>query len=208
MRSFYADVVKRSFDVIAAGAGLAVLAPVLGAVAVAVRIKHGAPVLFEQERIGRDDIPFRIRKFRTMTNERDARGELLPDHQRMTKLGAFLRETSLDELPELLNVLRGEMSLIGPRPLLPEYLPLYSSEQRRRHAVRPGLTGLAAVNGRNQTSWQQRLRLDVEYVDNMGPKLDLEILLRTVRLVVSREGVNESSDTTMPRFRGNDGDQT
>lgn len=202
MSSFYVRVVKRCVDTAAAGAGLVVLAPILGAVAVAVRAQHGSPVLFRQRRIGYREQAFDIFKFRTMTNERDQNGELLPDKDRITALGKFLRESSIDELPELLNVVRGEMSLVGPRPLLPEYVPLYSAEQRRRHDVRPGLTGLAAVHGRNQATWRDRLKLDVAYVERVGPWIDLEILLRTVRIVLLREGINASAEETMPRFKG------
>lgn len=206
MSSFYVGVIKRCFDTVAAGAGLLALAPILGTVAVAVRVKHGSPVLFRQRRIGYREQPFDIYKFRTMTNERDSNGALLPDKDRTTRLGKFLRESSLDELPELLNVLLGDMSLVGPRPLLPEYVPLYSPEQRRRHNVRPGLTGLAAVNGRNQTSWKERLRFDVHYVDHASAKLDLEILLKTIAIVLAREGINADAETTMPRFQGTESD--
>ena len=193
---------KRLLDAVAAAAGLVVLAPVLAAVAVGVRLTMGAPVLFRQVRPGLHGRPFTLLKFRTMRDAADAGGTPLPDAERLVPLGRFLRRTSLDELPELLNVLRGEMSLVGPRPLLPEYIPLYSPEQARRHEMRPGLTGWAQVNGRNAQEWDERLRLDVWYVDHWSLSLDLRILLRTVRQVLAREGINAPGHVTMERFRG------
>lgn len=194
---------KRLFDLLLSLAGLLVLAVPLLALSFLVRRKLGAPVLFRQIRPGLDGQPFMLVKFRTMTDARGPDGALLPDAQRLTNFGRFLRSSSLDELPELWNVLRGEMSLVGPRPLLMEYLPLYSSEQARRHEVRPGITGWAQVNGRNAVSWDERFRLDVWYVDHRSLWLDLKILLLTVRKVVVREGINAHGEATMPRFTGN-----
>lgn len=194
---------KRLFDLLLSLAGLLVLAVPLLALSFLVRRKLGAPVLFRQIRPGLDGQPFMLVKFRTMTDARGPDGALLPDAQRLTNFGRFLRSSSLDELPELWNVLRGEMSLVGPRPLLMEYLPLYSSEQARRHEVRPGITGWAQVNGRNAVSWDERFRLDVWYVDHRSLWLDLKILWLTVRKVVVREGINAHGEATMPRFTGN-----
>ncbi len=168
-----------------------------------IRYRLGSPVLFRQARPGMHGHAFEMVKFRTMTNECDANGELLTDAQRLTDFGRFLRATSLDELPELWNVLRGEMSLVGPRPLLMEYLPLYSPEQARRHEVRPGITGWAQVNGRNGLSWEDRFKLDVWYVDNRTLWLELRILWLTVRKVLMREGINAKGEATMSKFRGN-----
>jgi lipopolysaccharide/colanic/teichoic acid biosynthesis glycosyltransferase len=192
---------KRGFDFLIALAALLVLAPLLLVLALLVRIKLGAPVLFCQPRPGRHGEVFVLWKFRTMTDARDASGKLRTDEERLTPFGRMLRATSLDELPELWNVLRGEMSLVGPRPLLVEYLPRYSAEQARRHEVRPGLTGWAQVNGRNATTWDERLRLDVWYVDHASFLLDLRILWRTVGLVFRREGVSAPGTATMPEFR-------
>lgn len=194
--------VKRALDVAGSGAALVLLAPVLLGVAAAVRVSMGAPVLFRQLRPGLDGRPFRMYKFRTMRDAVDRSGRPLPDAERLTRVGRFLRATSLDELPELLNVLRGEMSLVGPRPLLMEYLPLYSPEQARRHSVRPGITGWAQVNGRNALSWEKRFELDVWYVDHQSLRLDLRILLLTLRKVAMREGVSHPGHATMERFRG------
>jgi lipopolysaccharide/colanic/teichoic acid biosynthesis glycosyltransferase len=195
--------VKRLFDLLMSLLLLLFLALPLLLLWVLIRCKLGSPVLFRQVRPGMHGEPFMMVKFRTMTDERDARGELLPDVKRLTALGRFLRATSLDELPELWNVLRGEMSLVGPRPLLMEYLPLYSSEQARRHEVRPGITGWAQVNGRNSVSWEERFKLDVWYVDNHSLWLDLRILWLTVRKVLVREGISAEGDATMPKFKGN-----
>ena len=191
---------KRAIDVFGAAVGLIALAPVLLLVALAVRLFLGSPVLFRQIRAGRHGQPFELLKFRTMTDARDAAGELLPDAERLTAFGSWLRSTSLDELPELINVLRGEMSLVGPRPLLLEYLPHYSAEQARRHDVRPGITSWANVRGRNALSWERRLALDVWYVDHCSLALDLKILLITVIKVLRREGISSESQPTMPRF--------
>ncbi len=200
--TLYDRFATRAFDIAASASALAVLSPLLGGVAIAVWRRHGRPILFRQTRTGRDGKPFEILKFRTMTDERDEQGKLLPDKQRLTLFGRWLRETSLDELPELLNVLRGDMSLIGPRPLLHHYLDRYDERQARRHECRPGLTGWVAVNGRNTTTWEQRFEMDVFYVENLGPRLDLEILLRTIATVLSRKGVDPGFADQMPEFRG------
>ena len=191
---------KRLFDILVSlGILLLCVLPLL-LLAGIVRYKLGSPVLFCQVRPGLRGRPFKMVKFRTMTDERGTDGELLPDHLRLTTFGRFLRSSSLDELPELWNVLRGEMSLVGPRPLLMEYLPLYSSDQARRHEVRPGLTGLAQVSGRNAVSWDQRLALDVEYVDTHTLRGDLAIIGRTVAAVLRRDGIAAEGDATMPEF--------
>ncbi len=194
---------KRIFDLIAASLGLVILSPIILLLAIFVRILVGAPVLFRQQRPGYKGRPFYIHKFRTMTDARNSKDEPLPDALRLTRFGAFLRSSSLDELPELFNVLRGEMSLVGPRPLLMEYLPLYSAEQMRRHDAYPGLTGWAQVNGRNALSWQQRFTLDVWYVDHWSFWLDLKIILMTLWKVVRREGVNQPGQATTTYFTGN-----
>jgi sugar transferase EpsL len=191
---------KRAIDIVGALAGLILLLPVLLVGAVLVRLRLGSPVLFRQQRPGLHGEPFELLKFRTMTDARGADGRLLPDGDRLTPLGRFLRSTSLDELPELINVLRGDMSLVGPRPLLTDYLQHYTSEQARRHAVRPGITGWAAVRDRNATSWERRLQLDVWYVDHWTLGLDLKILLRTVVKVLKRDGISAEGHATMPRF--------
>jgi sugar transferase EpsL len=196
------DLAKRAFDVAAAAAALVVLSPVLAAIAVAVRVAIGSPVLFRQTRPGLHGRPFTLLKFRTMTDARDAAGALRHDAERLTRFGRFLRRTSLDELPELLNVLRGDMSLVGPRPLLMEYLPLYSPEQMRRHEVRPGLTGWAQVNGRNALTWEDKFALDVWYVDHRSFRLDVEIVVKTVREVLSGAGVSQPGQATAEPFRG------
>ena len=193
---------KRLFDLLLSLGGLLVLALPLLLLWVLVRRKLGSPVLFRQVRPGLQGRPFMMVKFRTMTDERGAEGELLPDARRLTSFGRFLRATSLDELPELWNVLRGEMSLVGPRPLLMEYLPLYSPEQARRHEVRPGITGWAQVNGRNSLSWEERFKLDIWYVDHRSLWLDLRILWLTVRKVIVREGISAQGEATMPKFTG------
>jgi lipopolysaccharide/colanic/teichoic acid biosynthesis glycosyltransferase len=193
---------KRLFDFVAASLVLLLLALPLLALAWQVRRKLGSPVLFTQVRPGLHGQPFRMVKFRTMTDARDASGALLPDAQRLTPFGRFLRASSLDELPELWNVLRGEMSLVGPRPLLMEYLPLYSPEQARRHEVRPGITGWAQVNGRNAISWADKFALDVWYVDHRSLWLDVRILWLSVRKVLVRDGISAAGEATMPRFEG------
>jgi lipopolysaccharide/colanic/teichoic acid biosynthesis glycosyltransferase len=197
-----ARAVKRAFDVGAASAGLLALSPVLVVLAGAELWFHGWPPIFSQRRPGLKGRVFSIYKFRTMTNERDERGQLLPDERRLTRFGKWLRASSLDELPELFNVLRGEMSLVGPRPLLVKYLELYSPTQARRHEVPPGITGWAQVNGRNGSSWEEKLERDVWYVDNWSLGLDLRILARTVLTVLRREGISADGEATMPEYRG------
>lgn len=193
---------KRAVDVLLASAALVAGAPLLAGVAVAVRIGIGSPVLFRQRRPGLGGRPFLLVKFRTMTDARGPDGDPLPDEVRLTQLGRLLRATSLDELPELWNVLRGDMSLVGPRPLLMEYLDRYTPEQARRHEVRPGLTGWAAVNGRNALTWEQKFALDVWYVDNWSLALDARILAGTVWAVLRREGISAEGSATMPAFVG------
>jgi lipopolysaccharide/colanic/teichoic acid biosynthesis glycosyltransferase len=193
---------KRIFDLFASSIGLIVLALPLLVLAWQLRRKLGSPVLFSQVRPGLHGRPFRMVKFRTMTDARDASGALLPDAQRLTPFGRYLRASSLDELPELWNVLRGEMSLVGPRPLLMAYLPLYSPEQARRHEVRPGITGWAQVNGRNAISWADKFALDVWYVDHCSMWLDVQILWRTVRKVLVRDGISAAGEATMTKFTG------
>ncbi len=191
--------IKRLFDLTASTAGLLVLSPVLAGLALAVRVKLGSPVFFRQVRPGLHGRPFEMVKFRTMTDERDEGGNLLPNHQRLVPFGQFLRSTSLDELPELWNVLRGDMSLVGPRPLRMEYLPYYNEEQARRHDVKPGITGWAQVNGRNRISWEERFDLDVWYVDNCSLMLDLKIIGMTFAKVMKREGISAiDGDTPAP----------
>ncbi len=180
----YKRCVKRCLDFILSLCGIIVLSPVLLVLSVLVRVKLGSPVLFRQERPGRNEKIFTLCKFRTMTDERDENGELLPDHMRLTRFGKFLRSTSLDELPELFNILKGDMSIVGPRPLLVSYLPYYSEEEKKRHNVRPGLTGLAQVSGRNFIDWDRRLEKDVEYVDHLSFAMDCRVLWLTVRTVL------------------------
>ena len=193
---------KRLLDLAVGGVSLVVLAPVLAVVAALVRLKLGRPVVFRQVRPGRNDKLFAMYKFRTMTDERDPSGNLQPDDVRLTRFGQVLRSTSLDELPELVNVVRGDMSVVGPRPLLTQYLPLYTAHQRRRHEVRPGLTGLAQVRGRNALTWEAKFDADVEYVDNLSLGLDLRIVAKTVREVIKRSGISQDGSATMEVFRG------
>lgn len=195
--------VKAGIDRTAAVAGLVALLPVLAATAAVVRVTMGSPVFFRQWRPGRGGNPFQVIKFRTMANAVDQQGRLLPDARRLTRLGRVLRSTSLDELPQLWNVLRGDLSLVGPRPLLMQYLPLYSAHQARRHDVQPGITGWAQVNGRNAISWDERFELDVWYVDHWSLWLDLRILVITVLRVVRRSDISREGHATMPEFMGN-----
>ena len=194
--------IKRVVDITGASVGIILLAPVMLAVALLVLLTMGRPVLFRQQRPGLRGKPFTLYKFRTMRDARSASGELLPDELRLTTFGKWLRSTSLDELPELFNVLKGEMSLVGPRPLLMEYLPRYSPEQARRHEVKPGITGWAQVNGRNALSWEEKFRLDVWYVDHWNLWLDVKILLLTIWKVLKREGISAEGSATMPVFTG------
>jgi lipopolysaccharide/colanic/teichoic acid biosynthesis glycosyltransferase len=197
---FYRKYGKRMMDVVLASVALLLLGPVMGAIAFVVRIKLGSPVLFAQLRPGKDGRPFRLFKFRTMTAACDHTGQFLSDAERLTPFGKWLRSTSLDELPELWNILRGDMSLVGPRPLLMEYLPHYTAEQTRRHDVRPGLTGWAQVQARNATTWAERFQQDGWYVEKMSLRLDIHILWRTVLAVVTRHGISAPDHATMPRF--------
>lgn len=196
--------VKRLVDVVGAATGLVLGAPAMLATAVAVRTTMGAPVFFRQQRPGLNGQPFGLYKFRTMTDARGPDGELLPDARRLTRLGQFIRSSSLDELPQFLNVLKGEMSLVGPRPLLMRYLPRYSARQAKRHDVKPGITGLAQVRGRNALTWAKKFELDVEYVERWSLGLDVRILAETVLRAVKREGISAGGHVTMPEFMGNE----
>jgi undecaprenyl phosphate N,N'-diacetylbacillosamine 1-phosphate transferase len=198
----YERFVKRGLDAFLATGALIVLSPVLLITAIMVRVKLGSPVLFTQERPGRDGKIFKLYKFRTMTDARDEKGELLPDDQRLPAFGQKLRSTSLDELPELINMIKGDMAVVGPRPLLVRYLPRYNAHQARRHEVRPGFTGLAQVHGRNAISWEEKFDWDVKYVDNITFKGDLQIIIDTVRIVLKREGINSDTSATMEEFMG------
>ncbi|KGK15796.1 sugar transferase [Vibrio navarrensis] len=193
---------KRASDFILALLACAFFLPIIVIVAILIRIKLGSPILFHQERPGLHGKVFKMYKFRTMTDAKDLHGHLLPNEQRMTKFGNALRATSLDELPGLFNVIKGDMSLVGPRPLLVEYLPLYTEEQARRHEVRPGITGWAQVNGRNAISWEEKFKFDVWYVDNQSFWLDIKVLLLTIKKVIVKDGINNSDNVTMPRFKG------
>ena len=194
--------IKRLFDFIIALILLVVLAPIIAITAVIIRINIGSPIVFKQQRPGLHGKPFYIYKLRTMTDERDSAGTLLPDEQRITRLGLIIRKLSIDELPQLLNVLKGELSLVGPRPLLMEYLDKYTPEQARRHDVKPGITGWAQVNGRNAISWEEKFKLDVWYVDNQSFWLDIKILWLTALKVIKRDGVNQQGHVTMTKFEG------
>lgn len=198
----YRRFIKRLMDFILSLIAIIVLSPVLLVVAILVRTKLGSPVIFKQKRPGLNEKIFTLYKFRTMTDERDKFGELLPDSVRLTKFGKFLRSTSLDELPELFNILKGDMSIVGPRPLLEQYLPLYNEDQKHRHNVRPGLSGWAQVNGRNAISWEDKFDLDVEYVNNVSFLLDWKIIFLTLKKVFVREGINSETSVTMEPFKG------
>lgn len=198
----YKRYVKRPMDIILSLIAIIILSPIFILVTILVRINLGSPVIFKQERPGLNEKIFTMYKFRTMTDERDENGELLPNEMRHTKFGKLLRSTSLDELPELINVIKGDMSLVGPRPLLVEYLPLYNDEQRKRHNVRPGITGLAQVKGRNSITWEQKFYYDVKYVNELSFLLDLKILFLTVIKVIKKEGINSSENVTMEKFTG------
>lgn len=200
--SFYGKYGKRIFDLCVTIPACAVLCPVMGITAILVAVKLGRPVLFTQERPGYQEKIFKMYKFRSMTDERDENGELLPDEVRLTPFGEKLRSTSLDELPELLNILKGDMSLVGPRPLLVQYLPLYNKRQHRRHDVKPGITGLAQINGRNSISWEEKFEYDVQYVENLSFREDIRILFGTVSKVFKREGINSENSATMEDFMG------
>lgn len=199
---FYRRFIKRPMDFILSLMAIVALSPVLLVVAILVRTKLGSPLLFKQKRPGLNEKVFRMYKFRTMTDERDENGESLPDNVRLTKFGKFLRSTSLDELPELFNILKGDMSIIGPRPLLVQYLPLYDDHQKRRHEVRPGLSGLAQVSGRNTISWEDKFNLDVKYVDSVSFIGDWKIIFLTIKKVFVREGISSETAATMEPFKG------
>lgn len=201
-RGIYRRFVKRPMDLLLALIAIILLSPVFLVVAILVRTKLGSPIFFNQQRPGLNEKIFKMYKFRTMTDERDERGELLPDSIRLTKFGKFLRSTSLDELPELINIIKGDMSLVGPRPLLVQYLPLYNEHQKRRHEVRPGLSGLAQVNGRNAISWEEKFNLDVEYVEKLSFLYDLKIIILTIKKVLIREGIHSETAATMEYFEG------
>ncbi|MGX7092023.1 sugar transferase [Hutsoniella sourekii] len=205
--NLYEKYFKRMIDIVISGVALVILLPLLLVIAILVRTNLGSPIIFSQRRPGKDEQIFRMYKFRSMTDARDEYDNLLPDSERLTSFGRALRSTSLDELPELWNILKGDMSFVGPRPLLESYLPLYNQEQRKRHKVRPGLTGLAQVNGRNATTWADRFRYDVQYVDNLNWQMDIRILLDTIKVVVSKEGVSNDQVATMMPFEGNDNDE-
>lgn len=194
--------IKRGLDIIISLVGLILASPILLIVAILVRLNLGAPILFRQPRVGLNGEVFEMVKFRTMKDAKDAKGHLLPDDERLTKFGQFLRQSSLDELPELFNVLKGDMSLVGPRPLLVEYLPLYSKEQMRRHEVRPGITGYAQINGRNNISWAKKFELDVYYVDNYRLSLDFKILTQTVGKVLKQSDISQEGHVTVEKFNG------
>jgi lipopolysaccharide/colanic/teichoic acid biosynthesis glycosyltransferase len=194
--------IKRLVDVSIGGLLLLIIVPLILLIVFISWAYSGRPIFFKQDRPGWQGKPFRLIKFRTMTDKRDAAGRLLPDSERITPLGKLLRSTSLDELPEFWNVLKGDMSIVGPRPLLMEYLPLYNAEQRRRHEVKPGITGWAQINGRNAICWEDKFALDVWYVDNQSLKLDLKIILMTIKKIIAREGISAENQATMDKFRG------
>ncbi|GFI28341.1 undecaprenyl phosphate N,N'-diacetylbacillosamine 1-phosphate transferase [Lachnospiraceae bacterium] len=199
----YQKYIKRILDFVLSFTAFVVLSPVLLVTAALVRVKLGKPVIFRQERPGKDEKIFKLYKFRTMTDERDENGQLLPDDVRLTKFGKTLRSTSLDELPELWNIVKGDMSIVGPRPLLVRYLPLYNATQKHRHDVRPGFTGLAQVHGRNSISWEEKFDWDIRYVNHVTFFTDVKIILDTVRTVLKREGISSDTSVTMEEFRGN-----
>ena len=195
--------IKRLLDFVLSLIALIILSPVILIVAILVKIKLGSPVLYKQERPGKNEKIFKMYKFRTMTNEKDEEGNLLTDDIRLTKFGKLLRSTSLDELPELFNILKGDMSIVGPRPLLVKYLPLYNEHQKHRHDVRPGFTGWAQCNGRNAISWEEKFDLDVYYTKHVSFLLDLKVIFKTIKIVLFREGISSNTSVTMEEFRGN-----
>lgn len=199
----YAKYIKRILDLILSLMALILLMPLMIIIGILVRINLGSPIIFKQKRPGKDEKIFTLYKFRTMTDEKDEKGKLLPDSQRLTKFGKFLRSTSLDELPELINILKGDMSIVGPRPLLVEYLKLYNEEQKHRHDVRPGLTGLAQTSGRNAITWEEKFEKDIEYVHNISFIGDVKIIIKTAIKVFKREGISGTNSDTMQKFEGN-----
>lgn len=203
-QKFYEKYIKRRIDFLLALIALIVLSPVLLVVAILVRIKLGKPVLFRQQRPGLNEEIFTIYKFRTMTDARDENGTFLPDEVRLTRFGKVLRSTSLDELPELFNILKGDMAIVGPRPLLVQYLPLYNARQSLRHSVRPGITGYAQVNGRNSISWEEKFELDVYYTEHLTWQMDIKVFFKTIKAVIAREGISSETSATMEPFRGED----
>ncbi len=203
-KSFYQVIVKRPQDFLLSLLAIIVLSPVLIVLAILVKVKLGGPVIFKQKRPGKNGKIFSLYKFRTMTNEKDENGNLLPDEKRLTKFGKKLRATSLDELPELFNILFGHMSIVGPRPLLVKYLPLYNERQKRRHEVRPGFTGYAQVNGRNSITWQDKFEKDVYYVDHITFLGDWKIIFKTIKTVLKKDGITSDTSVTMEEFKGND----
>ena len=199
----YAKYFKRMLDFILSLIALIILSPILLIVAILVRIKLGSPIIFKQQRPGKNEKIFTLYKFRTMTDKKDENGNLLPDSERLTKFGKLLRSTSFDELPELINILKGDMAIVGPRPLLVEYLSLYNKKQKHRHDVRPGLTGLAQVNGRNSISWEEKFNDDLKYIKKITFIGDVKIILKTVEKVFKREGISQDDNVTMKKFQGN-----
>ena len=199
----YRSLFKPLFDRLGALLLLTLLSPLLLVLMLLIRLKLGSPILFKQERPGKDEKPFTIYKFRTMNDRKDTKGELLPDEERLTPLGKFIRSLSLDELPQLLNVLKGEMSFIGPRPLLTEYLPLYNKTQKKRHKVTPGITGWAQVNGRNAITWEKKFELDVYYVEHISWKLDLKIIIMTLQKIIRRSDISQEGHATVEKFNAN-----
>ena len=202
-RGIYEKFIKRALDMILSGIAIIILSPILLIVAVLVKTKLGSPVIFKQERPGLNEKIFKMYKFRSMTDAKDENGELLPDEERLTSFGKKLRSTSLDELPELFNIFKGDMSIVGPRPLMVSYLPLYNEFQKHRHDGRPGLTGLAQISGRNLLSWKERFEKDISYVENISFTLDMKIIFNTVKSVIKRDGISSNTSETMEDFMGN-----
>lgn len=202
-RGIYERFIKRALDMILSGIAIIILSPILLIVAILVKTKLGSPVIFKQERPGLNEKIFKMYKFRSMTDAKDENGELLPDEERLTSFGKKLRSTSLDELPELFNIFKGDMSIVGPRPLMVSYLPLYNEFQKHRHDVRPGLTGLAQISGRNLLSWKERFEKDISYVENISFTLDMKIIFNTVKSVIKRDGISSNTSETMEDFMGN-----
>ena len=203
-KSIYEKYIKRILDFTLSLIALICLSPILLIVAILVRIKLGSPVIFKQKRPGKDEKIFTLYKFRTMTDEKDENGKLLPDSQRLTKFGKFLRSTSLDELPELINIIKGDMAIVGPRPLLVKYLPLYNEKQKHRHDVRPGLTGYAQANGRNAISWEEKFEDDLKYIESITLVNDIKIILKTIKKVIKRNDISQENNATIEEFKGSE----